>query len=64
MGRMGSTPILPVRQAITISTMIKLDGDGDGNGNGVGTCKHSFRNYRSMWSIILLFRQTTWLSVW
>ena len=35
-GKMGSTPILPVRRAATIDTMIKLEGDG------VGTCKQAF----------------------
>ena len=30
-GKMGVEPILPIRRAITISTMIKIDGDGDGH---------------------------------
>ena len=34
--KMGVEPILPIRRAVTISTMIKFDGDG------VGTCKHTF----------------------
>ena len=41
MGRMGSTPILAVRQSVTIGTTIKLDGDGIGDGDGVGMCKQS-----------------------
>ena len=40
-GRMGVGTILPVRRAVTISTMINFDGDGDGHGDGVGTCKHA-----------------------
>ena len=38
-GRMGSTSILPIRQTVTISTIVKLDGDSDGHGDGVVTCK-------------------------
>ena len=30
MGRMGSTPILPIRRAVTIGTIVKPDWDGDG----------------------------------
>ena len=41
-GRMGREPILPVRQPVTIGTIIKLDGDGDGIGDGVGMCKQAF----------------------
>ena len=33
-GRIGMEPILPVRRAVTISTMTKLVGDGDGDGDG------------------------------
>ena len=36
-GKMGPTPILPVRRAVIIDTMIYLDGDGHGDGDG--TCK-------------------------
>ena len=32
MGRMGSTPIMPVRQPITIGTIMKIDSDGIGDG--------------------------------
>ena len=38
-GRMGVEPILPVRQTVTIGTIVKLDGDG--HGDGIGTCKHT-----------------------
>ena len=41
---MGFRPILPVRQPITISTMLNFDGDGDGIGDGVGMCKQALRN--------------------
>ena len=37
-GRMAAEPILPVKQSITIGTMINLDGDDD----GVGRCKQTF----------------------
>ena len=42
-GGMGSVPILPVKQPISIGTMIKLDGDGHGHrhGDGDGTCKQT-----------------------
>ena len=39
MGRMGSKPILIVKQPVTIGTRIKLDGDLVGD--GVGTCKQA-----------------------
>ena len=41
--RMGVEPILPVRRAVIISTMINFDSDSDGHGDGIGTCKHAFR---------------------
>ena len=34
MGRMGSVPILPVKQTVTIGTMLNFDGDGDGHRDG------------------------------
>ena len=34
MGRMGSTPILPIRWPVTIGTIIKFDGDGVGDSDG------------------------------
>ena len=40
-GRMGSRPILPVRQPVTIDAIIKLDGDGNGVGDGIGMCKQA-----------------------
>ena len=40
-GRMGSRPILPVRQPVTIGTITKLDGDGNGIGAGIGMCKQA-----------------------
>ena len=40
-GRMGLEPILPVRQPVTISTMLNFDSDGDGIGDGVGMCKQA-----------------------
>ena len=32
MGRMGSVPILPMKQSVSIDTMINFDGHGDGHG--------------------------------
>ena len=55
-GRMGSTPILPIRQPVTIGTMIKLDGNRVGNGDGVGMCKRGLN-----WIISSLFGRN-WLS--
>ena len=37
-GRMGSRPILPVRQPVTIDIMLNFDGDGHCDGDGVGMC--------------------------
>ena len=34
-GKLGTEPILPVRQSVSIDTMINFDGDGDRD----GTCK-------------------------
>ena len=42
-GRMSVEPILPVRRAVIISTMINFDGDGDWHGDGGGTCKHALK---------------------
>ena len=38
MDRMGSVPILSIKQTISISTMLYFDNDGDGD----GTCKQAF----------------------
>ena len=54
-GKMGVEPILPIRRAITISTMIKLDGDW--HGEGVGTCKHTLR--KTLLCVILVFSNHT-----
>ena len=40
-GRMGSVPILSVKQSVSIGTMINFDGDEDGHGDGDGTCKQT-----------------------
>ena len=37
--RMGSEPILSIKQSVYNDTMIKFDGDIDGQGDGDGTCK-------------------------
>ena len=41
---MGVEPILPLRQPVTIGTIIKVDGDGVGHGDGVGMCKQALRS--------------------
>ena len=41
MGRMGFTPILPVRWPIIFGTIIKFNGDGNGVEDGVGMCKQA-----------------------
>ena len=38
-GRMGTEPILPVKQSVSIDITINFDGDGDGDGDG--TCKQT-----------------------
>ena len=40
-GRMGTEPILSVKQSISIDTMINFDVDGDGHGHGDSTCKQA-----------------------
>ena len=40
--RMGSVPIVPIKQTVIIGTMLNFDGDGDGHGDGDGTCKQAF----------------------
>ena len=42
MGRMGTEPILSVKQSVSIGTMLNFDGDGDGHGDG--TCKQTLRS--------------------
>ena len=39
MDRMGSVPILSIKQSISIDTIITFDGDGDGDSDG--TCKQA-----------------------
>ena len=39
---MDVEPILPIKQPVTIGTIIKLNGDGVGDGDGVGICKQAF----------------------
>ena len=43
-GRMGLSPILPVKLSVTIDMMLNFDRhcDGDGDADGVGTCKQYF----------------------
>ena len=43
MGRMGTEPILSIKQSVSIDTMINFDGDRDGHGYGDGTCKQALR---------------------
>ena len=43
MGKMGTKPILPVKQSVSIDTMINFDVHGDGDGDGDGKCKQTFR---------------------
>ena len=43
--RMGVEHILPVRRAVTIVTIIKLDGDRVGECDGVGTCKQALKPF-------------------
>ena len=42
-GRMGSVPILSVKQSVSIGTMINFDSDGDGHGDRDGTCKQALK---------------------
>ena len=37
--RLSSIPILPIKQSVSIDTMINFDGNGDGHGDG--TCKQA-----------------------
>ena len=39
--RLGSEPILSVKQSISISTIINFDVDGHGHGDGNGMCKQT-----------------------
>ena len=39
--RMGSEPILFIKQSVSIDTMLNFDGDSDGDGYGDGTCKQA-----------------------
>ena len=48
MGRMSSTPILPIRRSVTIGTIIKLEGSGVGDGDEVGMCKQAL-NVKYHW---------------
>ena len=45
MERMGSVLNMPIRQTVTIGTMVNFDrdGDGDGHGHGDGTCKQALK---------------------
>ena len=43
MGRMGTEPILSIKESISMDTMINFDGDGDGHGDGDGTYKQALR---------------------
>ena len=42
-GKTDVEPILPVRWAVIISTMMNFGGDGDGHSDGVCTCKHTLK---------------------
>ena len=50
MDRLGSEPILSIKQSVSISTMVNFDGDGHGNGDGMckravnGMCKRAFKD--------------------
>ena len=48
MCRMGSRPIL----AVTIGTMLNVDGDCNSDGHGVGTCKPTLNVYSSGWCFV------------
>ena len=50
MDRMGSVPILPIKQTITIGIMLYFDGDRDGHRDGDGTCKQAFGHATSLYS--------------
>ena len=43
MDRLGSEPILSVKQSVSIDTMLNFDGDRDGD----GTCKQTLTDGRS-----------------
>ena len=43
--RMGSVPKLPVKQSVSIDTMLNFEGGGHGHGNGDGTCKRALKPY-------------------
>ena len=40
---MGPSPILPVKLAVTIDTVLNFEGHCDSDWDGVGTCKHTIR---------------------
>ena len=42
MDRIGSVPIVPIKQTVTIGTMINFDGDEDRRGDRDSTCKQAF----------------------
>ena len=50
MDRMGSVPILPIKQTVTIGIMLYFDGDGHGHGDGM--CKQALNNtdYSGTWN--------------
>ena len=41
MSKMGTEPILPLKQSVSIDTMVNFDGHGDGGGDGDGKCKQT-----------------------
>ena len=43
MERMGSVPNLPIKQSISIGTMLNFDGDGHRHGDG--KCKQAFTTH-------------------
>ena len=43
MERIGSVPILPIKQTVTIGVMLYYDGDRDGHGDRDGTYKQAFK---------------------
>ena len=58
--RMGSEPILSVKQSVSIGTIINFDGDAHAHGNGNGLSKQAFiPGYRNQWVILKLGSRTS-----
>ena len=57
MGRTGSVPILPVKQIVTIGTMLYFDGDGHAHGDGDGTCKKALSLYCKHYQLCVIMEK-------